>query len=220
MGIRIRNARAAMMIMGALLPAQPQAAADVAAGQAKAVVCGACHGPDGNSAAPEWPSLAGQSVEYLVKQLHDFQAGRRKNETMSPMAQPLSRQDIEDLAAFFAAQRPKKDEAGSDSKADAKAVGREIYERGRHRPKVPACIGCHGPRGEGNRDWNRHFAAPPAMLAPAIGGQQSAYLQKQLLAYRKKERTNDVGHVMRDVVSHLGEADIAAVAEYITGLQR
>lgn len=193
------------------------AAPDALAGQNKSAVCAGCHGADGNSGVnPEWPKLAGQVPQYIVKQLHDFKSGRRNDQAMSPMAQPLTSQDIEDLAAYFAAQKA---QAGA-GKPELKARGREIYEKGIHRPKVVACVGCHGPQGAGNRDWSRSMAAQPAMLAPALGGQQSAYVLKQLKAYKAGGRGNDVGHVMRDVLSHLTEEDMVAVAEYITALKR
>lgn len=195
---------------------QAAAAGNAANGQAKSAACGACHGMDGNSVNPEWPKLAGQIPEYIVKQLHDFKAGRRSNETMSPMAQPLGKEDIEDLAAYFAAQKPNAGEA----RAELRARGEQIYLKGRHRPAVIACIGCHGPQGQGNSEWGRNLAPPPAVLAPALGGQQAAYVVKQLQDYRKKARTNDVGRVMRDISSRLSEEDIAAVAEYITALRR
>lgn len=213
----MRGAIWTLMLPACLMVAgQATAAGNAANGQAKAAVCGACHGMDGNSVNPEWPSLAGQIPEYIVKQLHDFKAGRRSNETMSPMAQPLGKEDIEDLAAYFAAQKPNAGEA----KAELRARGEQIYLKGKHRPAVIACIGCHGPQGQGNREWGRNLAAPPAVLAPAIGGQQATYVVKQLQDYRKKARSNDVGRVMRDISSRLSEEDIVAVAEYITALKR
>ncbi|MCL4680665.1 MAG: cytochrome c4 [Rhodocyclaceae bacterium] len=213
----MRGATGTLMLAACLLAAgQALAAGNAANGQAKAAVCGACHGVDGNSVNPEWPSLAGQLPEYIVKQLHDFKANRRNNELMSPMAQPLGKEDIEDLAAFFATQQPKVGEA----KAELKARGEQIYRKGKHRPAVTACIGCHGPGGEGNREWGKSLAAPPAVLAPALGGQQAAYVAKQLQDYKKKTRANDVGRVMRDIASRLSDEDIAAVAEYITSLKR
>jgi cytochrome c553 len=212
-----KNIRALfLMLTGALAAQAASAAPDAAAGQTKAAVCGACHGADGNSVAPEWPKLAGQVPEYIAKQLHDFKAGRRSDQTMSPMAQPLTEQDIADLAAYFAAQKVQP----GGAKAEALARGREIYEKGTHRPKVVACVGCHGPQGAGSRDWGKSMAAQPALLAPALGGQQTAYVVKQLKAYKEGTRGNDVGHVMRDIVSHLSEQDMAAVAEYITALRR
>ena len=90
-----------------LLSINAGAAGDAAAGKAKSAVCGACHGPDGNSANPLWPKLAGQHAAYLVKQLKDFKSGARKDPVMAPMASPLSDQDMENLAAYFASQKQK-----------------------------------------------------------------------------------------------------------------
>jgi cytochrome c553 len=83
------------------------AAGDVAAGKAKSASCAACHGANGMSANPLWPNLAGQHAAYLVKQLEAFKSGARKDPVMSPMAAPLSKQDMENLAAYFASQTPK-----------------------------------------------------------------------------------------------------------------
>lgn len=83
------------------------AAGDAAAGKSKSAVCAACHGADGNSANPMWPHLAGQHAPYLVKQMKDFKSGARKDPVMAPMAKPLSDQDMENLAAYFASQKQK-----------------------------------------------------------------------------------------------------------------
>ena len=90
-----------------LLSINAGAAGDAAAGKAKSAVCGVCHGPDGNSANPLWPKLAGQHAAYLVKQLKDFKSGTRKDPVMAPMASPLSDQDMENLAAYYASQKQK-----------------------------------------------------------------------------------------------------------------
>jgi cytochrome c553 len=79
------------------------------AGKEKAKVCEACHGLDGKSIAPNYPNLAGQHEDYLVKALADYRAGRRTNPIMAPMAANLSDQDIEDLAAWYASQEGLKD---------------------------------------------------------------------------------------------------------------
>lgn len=84
-----------------LLPALAEAKGDAAKGKTKAAVCAACHGPAGISPTPIWPNLAGQKEQYLIKQLKDFKAGKRKEPTMAPMVAALSDQDIEDLAAYF-----------------------------------------------------------------------------------------------------------------------
>jgi cytochrome c553 len=89
------------------MPVVAAAAGDAAAGKAKSAVCSACHGADGNSTNPMWPKLAGQHAPYLVKQLKDFKSGARKDPVMAPMAAPLSEQDMENLAAYYASQEQK-----------------------------------------------------------------------------------------------------------------
>ncbi len=90
----------------ALLAASaPAMAAEAAAGKQKSQVCAACHGPDGNSQSPDFPRLAGQNYDYLVKALQDYKSGARKNPIMAPMAANLSPRDMEDLAAYFSSQR-------------------------------------------------------------------------------------------------------------------
>ena len=84
--------------------AAPRWAQDVEAGRKKAEACVACHGPNGNSAIPQFPILAGQTSRYIYLQLRDFKEGRRTEPQMAPMAKDLSREDMFDLAAYFAAQ--------------------------------------------------------------------------------------------------------------------
>lgn len=88
-----------------LLASAPAYAGDAAAGKTKSKTCAACHGPDGNSASPEFPRIAGQHYDYLVKTLKRYKAGERKNAIMAPQAANLSRRDIEDLAAYYSQQR-------------------------------------------------------------------------------------------------------------------
>ncbi len=83
------------------------AAGDAAAGTSKAASCAACHGPGGNSVNPMWPKLAGQHAVYIVKQLKTFKSGARKDPMMTPMAMPLSDQDMENLGAYFASEKQK-----------------------------------------------------------------------------------------------------------------
>ena len=81
-------------------------AADMAAGAAKAKeICSACHGADGNSTDVNNPRLAGQHADYLAKSLRDYKSGERNNAIMKGFAAALSKKDIENLAAYFAAQR-------------------------------------------------------------------------------------------------------------------
>ncbi len=78
------------------------AEADIAAGQQRALSCQACHGVDGISLSPQTPNLAGQKALYLSNQLLAYRSGSRKNTLMSPLAQPLTDQDIANLAAYYA----------------------------------------------------------------------------------------------------------------------
>lgn len=205
------------------MPSAVIAAGNPALGEQKAVVCGGCHGTDGNSApeiyaALKAPKLAGQIPEYIVKSLHDFKAGRRSNESMSPQAQAIVDADIADLAAYFTKQQAKPNPAQGK---DLLAQGEKIYQKGKGRPDVvTACIGCHGPSGTGNRDWVNAYSRVPAVLAPAIGGQHADYLSGQLKAYKSGARSTDPGRVMRNIAGRMDEKDIAAVSEYIATLAR
>lgn len=91
--------------LAGLLASGSVLAGDPAAGQVKSKVCAACHGADGNSASAEFPRLAGQYEDYLVKALADYKSGARKNPIMAPLAASLSKRDMEDLAAYYAGQR-------------------------------------------------------------------------------------------------------------------
>lgn len=181
-----------------------QAAGDAAAGKAKSATCAACHGADGNSAAPNFPKLAGQGESYLLKQLKDFKSGARKDPTMTGMVAPLSEQDMENLAAYFASQKV------SGGEADPKLVaeGQKVYRGGNPATGVPACIGCHGPTGAGN----------PAAHFPQLSHQHAAYVVKQLKDFRDGKRSNDAGQMMRNIASRMTDKEITAVASYVQGL--
>ena len=183
---------------------QATAAGDAAAGKAASATCAGCHGPDGNSVNPEWPKLAGQGVPYLVKQLHNFKDGERKNATMAPMAMGLSDQDMENLAAYFS------DQTMSQGAADKSLVelGEKIYRGGNAASGVAACIGCHGPTGAGN----------PAAKFPRLAGQHAKYVENQLHAFKSGERNNDAGKMMRNIAGKMTDKEIQAVASYVQGL--
>lgn len=180
------------------------AAGDAAAGKAKSPVCASCHGLDGNSVNPEWPSLAGQGAEYIVKQLADFKSGARVNPTMSPQAANLSEQDMQDIAAYFASQTMKAGK-GDETKT---ALGEKIYRGGNSASGVAACISCHGPTGSGN----------PAAKFPRLAGQHAKYTVIQLKNFRKANRSNDAGKMMQNIAAKMTDEEIDAVAEYIAGL--
>jgi cytochrome c553 len=205
----------------ALAAAKP--AGNAAAGQQKAASCGACHGADGNSpaeifAALKAPKLAGQVPEYITKSLHDYKAGRRSSDVMSPQAQAVAEVDMADIAAWFSSQKVQPNKAQN---TELLAQGERIFFKGKGRPDViAACVGCHGLNGIGNRDWGKTMSKVPAVLAPAIGGQHAGYLSDQLKAYKSGKRATDPGRVMRDIAGRMDEKDIAAVAEYVATLGR
>lgn len=175
------------------------------AGKTKSATCAACHGADGNSVNPEWPKLAGQHPSYIAKQLANFKDDARVNPSMSPMAKPLSEQDMADLAAYFSSQAAKPGEADQTKVA----LGEQMYKGGNNATGVAACAACHGPTGAGN----------PASNFPSLSGQHATYIKNQLNAFRKGERANDAGKMMRNVAAKMTDAEIEAVAEYIAGLK-
>ncbi|MDE1167530.1 MAG: c-type cytochrome [Pseudomonas sp.] len=181
------------------------AAGDAAAGQAKAAVCGACHGPDGNSMAPNFPKLAGQGERYLDKQLHDIKSGKRQVLEMTGLLTNLSDQDLDDLAAYFASQK------GSVGAADPNLVakGEALFRGGKLDQGMPACTGCHSPNGAGNA----------AAGFPHLSGQHAQYVAKQLTDFREGNRTNDGDTmVMRSIAAKLSNKDMEAIASYVQGL--
>lgn len=176
------------------------------AGKAKSITCGACHGADGNSVNPEWPSIAGQHAPYIVQQLQAFKSGARANPLMTGQAMILSEQDMADLAVYFeslpAAPKAVADPAMVDK-------GEALYKGGDREDSVAACIACHGPSGRGN----------PAAMYPSIAGQYAVYTAKQLRDYASGSRKSDAPtRVMRDIAARLSEDDIKAVASYVQGL--
>jgi cytochrome c553 len=191
-------------VLAASLIVLSSSAGAVDTGQQKAAVCAACHGADGNSINPLWPKLAGQHPAYIEAQLKAFKAGTRKNPTMMPMASTLSEKDMQDLANYFASQK----RTIGATKKDLAEAGAKIYRAGNSETGVPACMACHGPRGNGN--------APAAY--PALGGQHAEYVAKQLNAYKSGERTNDPNAIMRTIASRLSSKEIEAVSSYVEGL--
>ena len=181
------------------------AAGDPTAGKAKSAVCAACHNADGNSTVTQYPKLAGQSADYLVKQLQEYKSGARVNAIMVGMVAPLSPQDMEDLAAYFASQQIAR---GTADPALAPA-GEAMFRGGNLTSGVAACSACHGATGAGN----------PAAKFPALAGQHAEYVELQLKAFRTMERANDAGQMMRGVAAKMTDPEIKAVASYVQGLQ-
>lgn len=185
----------------------------VKAGAAKAAMCFACHGPDGNSVVPTFPRLAGQNAVYIAEQLHLLRSGVRPNPVMDPVARTLSDQDIDNLAVFFAAQTP----AGLDADPALWKAGKALYLSGDSKRGVPACVACHGPLGRGN----------PAAGYPALRAQQSVYVVAQLTSYAKGTRYSGPhattatpnSKFMFAIAKRLTPTEMQAVASYVQGLR-
>lgn len=197
-----------LLTLGVTGMAQAASAAivgDASAGQAKTAVCGACHGPDGNSAAPNFPKLAGQGERYLLKQLTDIKDGKRQVLEMTGQLTNLSDQDLADIAAYYAQQK------NSVGAADPALVarGQALFRGGDLSKGLPPCTGCHSPDGVGNA----------AAGFPHLGGQHADYIEKQLIGFREGDRTNDGDTMtMRSISAKLSNKDIKALASYIQGL--
>ena len=180
------------------------AAGDIAKGQAKSAQCVACHGVDGNSTNPLWPKIAGQSAQYIYKQLEMFKMKIHINPLMNAQAATLSEQDMHDLAAYFSSQKT------SIGTTDEKLLelGQKVYRGGIPDKGVPACMSCHGPKGGGN----------PAAHFPKLSHQHAAYVAHELRDYRDGKEEYPSAKIMSGVVSRLSDEEIEAVASYVQGL--
>ncbi|AJP47379.1 cytochrome C [Rugosibacter aromaticivorans] len=172
-------------------------------------VCAACHGADGNSLIPVNPTLAGQSYDYLLKQMTNFKAADgqpalRANAVMGGMIAPYDLGQMRDLAAYFATQTAKPGAAKNEATIK---LGQTIYRRGDASKGLPACASCHGPTGAGI----------PAQY-PRVGGQHADYAEVQLKAFRDGTRANDPAKIMRTIALKMTDAEIKAVTDYMAGL--
>lgn len=221
------NLAAALLCAGLCLPAAAQETTPATtpagvitgsadAGATKAGVCVACHGVNGNSVNPEWPSLAGQNAAYLREQLSMFKAKKRNNPLMQPIVDPLTEQDFADLAAYFAAQTP----AGLEADPSYWKLGEALYRAGDAQRAIPACAACHGPAGQGNAGAGY----------PALRAQHSVYTVKQLQDYLTQNRYRDPADastvhttpnsmMMTTIAARLTPEDIRNLASYVQGLR-
>jgi cytochrome c553 len=184
---------ASLLLVSAGLAAQAQPADAV---PPKAAVCAACHGAQGTPTQPAYPILAGQTARYLYLELADFQAGRRKNEIMSPMAAGLSRDEMHALADYYAQLKPPvQSYVGDPSKA----------RLGKLKADETLCTMCHLGGFSGQNE------------IPRVAGQNYDYIVKQLTDFKARTRTNDAGS-MTSVASTLSAQDIENLANYIVGL--
>ena len=172
-------------------PAQPAPPAP-----AKAALCAACHGEGGNSQIPTNPILAGQTSRYLYLQLRDFQEGRRSDPQMTPMVAGMTREEMRELADYYAKQKPK----SLNFKVDP-----EKAKLGKAKADETLCTMCHLGGFAGQNE------------IPRVAGQNFEYIVKQLSDFKARRRTNDAGN-MTSVANTLNEQDVVNLAHYLTGL--
>ena len=184
---------------GGLAPAQP-APADkagevdaVRAGKAAAAACAGCHGSVGVTGMPGIPSLVGQDPQYLITALGEYKDGVRKNATMKAMAAPLTSGLMNNLALFYALQKPAR--AGTPAPGNP-AAGRTASA---------ACAACHGAAG---------VSGNPS--TPSLAGQDAQYLAGALHGYKDGARSNST---MKALAAKLGDIEIKNLAAFYAGLQ-
>jgi cytochrome c553 len=195
----------AATISGALVGNSAMAAGNVENGATKAVICRACHGASGNSTNPEWPSLAGLGADYIAEQLKNFKDGKRTNAVMAPNAASLSADDMADLGAYFDSLP----NTGLEADPSYWQAGEKLYRGGDPARAIPACMACHGPTARGNE---------PAKF-PALRGQQSVYITKQLNDYASGARTTGPNGIMETIAKRLSPDDIRNLASYVQGVR-
>jgi cytochrome c553 len=184
---------------------------DAARGQAlaRSERCLECHSTLAHGASPgtlACPKLAGQARAYLVKQLLDFRNGERRHTIMTVMAAGLREADVADIASYFGSLPPMHGDGSGEL-----ALARTLFLEGDAPRGIPACAQCHGPAGQG--------ATLGGVTAPRIGGQDRPYLEFQLRDWREGVRANSTGALMNRVARDLTDAEIEALAGYVSGLQ-
>ena len=176
-----------------LLSAQGATAQSV---EEKAQLCESCHGDDGVPQDKSMPIIWGQQEGYLYLQLRDYKSGARKDEIMSQVAADLEKQDMLDLAAYFAGKTWPTTE---QPKPSAEAVKQATTAN-----NSVVCTGCHLDKYQGTG------------TAPRIAGQNVDYLERTMLAFRDKSRGNNPG--MTGLMESISEGDIKALASYLAAL--
>ena len=172
-------------------------------GRAKSELCQGCHGEDGNSYDTKVPKLAGQYAAYISKQLRNYQSGIRSHQIMNAMAATITDADLDDIAAYFAAQQ-KMD--GPDSRINK--LGQKLFFHSEPSRAHMACVNCHGISGKG--------LTPKTNMFPVIGGQHKEYLYAQLLSFKYDERVNSPNAIMNKIASVLTDEELEALADYLS----
>ncbi len=173
---------------------------DAEKGKQLSASCAGCHGAEGISPNPIWPSTAGQNAAYTYKQLRDYKDGTRDNAIMMGMVMALSDQDMADISAYYAALPLPAPQGDGGNDAALKLVKAGDSER-----LIAACNTCHGRKGEGNQRSHG---------MPAIAGQMPQYFVQTMQLYRSGARANDVYGIMRNIAKDLTDEEISGLANY------
>lgn len=182
---------------------------DPKAGKEKSAMCQGCHGEAGIGIAPNFPHLAGQYQQYIERQVLDYQNAKRADPVMAPMAAAVTDpQDLKDIAAYFASQKKMAGTPGSNKALAAR--GEAIFQQGIADTGVYACASCHGKDGRGKDPNNSLF--------PVLAGQTKDYTLKQMNDFRSGDRHNDPAGMMGGIAKKMTDAEIDAVAEYVSGM--
>jgi cytochrome c553 len=178
--------------------------------EAKVAYCKTCHGvsAQGFRGAFPMPRLAGQQPEYLQNQLRAFIERRRTNPVMFNVAHVLSPPMLTALATHFKDLNPKP--LGGAPK-ELVAAGKKIYEEGVPNADVPPCASCHGPEAKG------------ADAFPRLAGQLNDYIIRKLTNWEKERGQDkdkpDTSAIMEPIAHELTEAQVRAVAAYVSNLE-
>ncbi|MEG3593144.1 MAG: c-type cytochrome [Pseudomonadota bacterium] len=175
---------------------------DADQGKSKSATCSACHGSEGNSAAADYPKLAGQHASYLASTLRAYRDGSRENAIMAGLAAVLSDEDIADLSVYYATQSV----SSGAVQPDLLERGEQLYRFGDSEKGISACAACHGPTGVGLA----------SAVFPSLKGQWAGYSETQLRSFRDGLRMNVM---MNGVAKNMSDADIEAVSSYVEGLK-
>lgn len=166
--------------------------------------CGYCHEYDGNSRMPLYPRLAGQTKQYIEKQLRDFRIGKRKG-TMQATAEMLTDEDISVVANYFSQQAVVVNNRNSSmNKQDE--IAQNLFLYGDKNRNLQACTTCHGQFGLG------------VAAVPRLANQHEGYLYQQLLAFKAGERTNDDSQQMQGISQKLSNNEMRLLAKYLANL--
>lgn len=173
-------------------------------GQAPYEQCGYCHEYDGNSRMPGFPKLAGQTPEYIIKQLMDFKHGHRAGQ-MQATAELLSEEDIRIVAEYFSSQ-PLLSTDSAESSTENMSRAKQLIHQGDKKRNINACVSCH---------QNDLKGAGPV---PRLAGQHAKYLYDQLKAFQTGERSNDPHQQMRSVSDSLTEQEMKQLSRYLSAM--